>query len=153
MGLFGKKDQTKEYTDIVHVVGLPIPENCKCKVMLKTQEMVISGAGTEMTLLYEKIHNVDFQMDIDESIYQKSSLAKGIVGAATFGVAGAVLGSAPKTKTKREVKCYAIVTYQNADGEAQTFVLRDEYPNTQKCAKLIEQLKPQITARMNRVEL
>ena len=76
MGLFGKKDQAKEYTDIVHVVGLPIPENCKCKVMLKTQEMVISGAGTEMTLLYERIHNVDFQMDIDESIYQKSSLAK-----------------------------------------------------------------------------
>ena len=54
MGLFGKKDQAKEYTDIVHVVGLPIPENCKCKVMLKTQEMVISGAGTEMILLYLK---------------------------------------------------------------------------------------------------
>ena len=85
--------------------------------------------------------------------YIRKAVWKGIVGAATFGVAGAVLGSAPKTKTKREVKCYAIVTYQNADGEAQTFVLRDEYPNTQKCAKLIEQLKPKITARMNRVEL
>ena len=55
MGLFGKKDQAKEYTDIVHVVGLPIPENCKCKVMLKTQEMVISGAWTEMTLLRKYI--------------------------------------------------------------------------------------------------
>ena len=30
MGLFGKKDLAKEYTDIVHVVGLPIPENCNC---------------------------------------------------------------------------------------------------------------------------
>lgn len=151
MGLFGKKDVT--YNSIIHVGGLDAPENCRCKVSLKGTGLAISCAGKEFTLSVEKIRNVDFQMDIDEKQYLKSSFAKGVIGTAAFGVAGAVIGSSPKTKIKREVKCYAIILYENSDGECKNIVLRDELPNTQQCAKLVDLLKPKIKVRIDRVEL
>ena len=41
----------------------------------------------------------------------KSSFAGGVIGAATFGVAGAVIGSRPKEKEKRNVTFYLLVDY------------------------------------------
>lgn len=141
------------YTDIIHIGGLNAPENCKCTAVLNPSSLVIVCGGSEFLLNIGKIRNVDFQLDIDEKQYLKSSMAGGIAGAALFGVAGAVIGAAPKTKTKREVKCYAIITYEDTQGEFRTFILRDEIANVSRCAKLADTLKPMINAQVNKVEL
>ena len=153
MGLFKKKEKDLEYSSIIHIVGLDVPENCKCKVILKKVNLIILCAGNEYSLNIEKIKNVDFQIDVDEKQLLKSSLLRGAVGAAAFGVAGAVVGSSPKVKNKREVKCYAIISYENKNGENENFVLRDELPNTTQCAKLVDELKKRIKTQINKVEL
>lgn len=153
MGLFGKKEKDIIYPSIIHVGGLNVPDYCACKVVLGKINLTIICAGNEFILDIKKIRNVDFQMDIDEKQFIKSSLTKGVIGAAAFGVSGAIIGSAPKTKTKREVKCYAIISYENSNGEYKSIVLRDELPNTSQCAKLVDALKMRIKAQVNRVEL
>ena len=141
------------YDNLVHVGGLNVPENINCNAILNPTELIISCSGNEFVLPIEKIRNVECEFNIDEKQYLKSSMAKGIIGAATFGVAGAVIGSAPETKTKREIKCYAIISYDGTDGEVKTFILRDGYPNIEVCKKLVELLKGKINTRTNRVEL
>ena len=66
---------------------------------------------------------------------------------------GAIIGSAPKTKTKRNVKCYAIISYEDVQGEYKTFLLRDEIANTGICSGLVDTLRPRINQQINRVEL
>lgn len=141
------------YHSLMHVGGLSVPENLSCNAILSPMELKIICGGNEFSLQVEKIRNVAYQLDIDEKQYLKSSTAKGVIGAATFGVAGAVIGSAPKTKTKREVKCYAIIAYENSSGEYKNFVLRDEYPNSGQCSRLVDTLKPRINSQINKVEL
>lgn len=141
------------YDNMIHVGGLEVPENCKCTAALSQEGLTITCAGKELLLRTNKIRNVEYQLDIDEKQYLKSSLAKGIAGAAMFGVSGAIIGSAPKTKTKREVKCYAIISYEGSDGQFKTFIVKDELPNLSCCAKLVDTLRPMIQARTNKIEL
>lgn len=148
-----KKEDILRYSPIVHIGGLNVPENCTCSVTLDRQGLTIICSGNEILLNLDKIRNVDFQMDIDEKQVLKSSLAGGIVGTAAFGMSGAIIGSRPKSKTKREIKCYAIISYESNQGEYKTFILRDELPNSQRCSKLVDALRPKITVRTNRVEL
>lgn len=148
-----KVEGISRYDNIIHIGGLSAPENCKCTVVLNPSNLMIECGGNEFSLNIAKVRNVDFQLDIDEKQYLNSSLAGGIAGAALFGVSGAVIGAAPKTKTKREVKCYAIISYENIQGEFQTFILRDEIANLSRCAKLVDALKPMINVQVNKVEL
>lgn len=148
-----KAEGVSRYRDIIHVGGLSIPENCKCSAILKPEGLTVQCGGNEFFLRLDKIKNVDYQLDIDEKQYLKSSMLKGVAGAAAFGISGAVIGSAPNTKTKREVKCYAIISYGETQEDYKMFILKDEFPNTNVCAKLVDTLKPMINTQINRVEL
>lgn len=148
-----KANGITRFNNMIHVGGLEAPENCKCTATLSEGGLTIACGGNEFLLRLDKIRNVDFQLDIDEKQYLKSSMAKGIAGAAMFGISGAVIGSAPKTKTKREVKCYAIIAYERTDGQFKTFILKDEIANLSRCSKLVETLKPMIQVQTNKVEL
>jgi len=141
------------YASLIHVTGLNVPGECKASAILSRNAFTVNCVGNEFVLDISKIRNVDFQMNIDEKQYIESSLAKGIVGAVTFGVAGAVIGSAPKTKKRREVKGYAIISYENMQGNYNTIILRDEFPNSKVCALLVDKMKPMIKSQVNRVEL
>lgn len=151
-----EKDRRKgisRYNSLVHVGGLTAPKNCKVSVILSPSELTINCGGSEYVLNIAKIKNVDFQLDVNETQYLQSSFAKGVAGAAAFGVTGAIIGSAPKTKTKRNVKCYAIISYEDVQGEYKTFLLRDEIANTGICSDLVDTLRPRINQQINRVEL
>ena len=120
-----KQDGISRYSPLIHVGGLPAPENCKASVVLTPTAVAVNCGGSEYVLSIGKIRNVN------ETQYLKSSLVRGMAGAAAFGMVGAIVGSAPKTKTKRNVKCYAIITYEDAQGNNKTFLLKDEVANTQ----------------------
>lgn len=155
MGLFSKKEKNREktYTGIAHITGLKVPEGCNCIVKITENNVIIESLGNEFTLSIEKITNVDFKMDIDIKEYLESSTLKGLIGAATFGTVGAIIGSAPKQKEKRDVICYAIITFINTKEEHCVLILKDIAANTQICAKLVDELKPKIKTVKNKVEL
>lgn len=145
MGLFSKKKKNDGYDykgTLRHLFGLEIPENITCTVAIKNNELSIITGANEYTLKIDKIISVDFDMNVDVEKYTKSSMAKGIVGAATFGVAGAIIGSAPKTKEKRNVTCKAIINYENSNGESAYIIFEDSVANSQNAAGLVDTIRP-----------
>lgn len=147
-----RREGISRYDSLVHVGGLMVLKNCKASVILSPTELTINCGGSEFILNIAKIKNVDFQLDVNETKYLQSSFVKGVAGAA-FGMTGAIIGSAPKTKTKRNVKGYAIISYEDAEGQYKTFLLRDEIANTRICSGLVDNLRPRINRQINRVEL
>ncbi len=152
MGLFGKKKGI-EYSSIIHVKGLNVPENSRCKILLEQTDLTVLCAGNEFSLNYDQIKNIDCRREMDEKIFQKSSLSKTIAGAAAFGVTGAITGAVPKTKSKREITSYAIISFVNSHGEYQNMVFRDEFPNTAKCTGVVDKLRAKVKTQVNRVQL
>lgn len=152
MGIFGKKTSIKVFS-VVHIGGLDVPADCKCEISSSVDEIIVRCCGTEYVLKLKNIRNIEYQMDIDEKQYLKSSVIKGVVGAATFGATGAIIGSRPKEKIKREVSGYAIISYESINSECMTIVFKDELPNTLQCARLVDEIKPKIKLQINRMEL
>ena len=143
----------KRFSAIDHIEGLNAVTNSKCEVVLSSASLMITCAGKQYTLPIERIKYVDFKMDIDEKLYQKSSFVKGIAGAAMFGVAGAVIGSAPKTKSRRYVKGYAVIGYRDTGGMEKVILLRDSAPNSYRCSTLVDTLRSYVHLQVEKIEL
>lgn len=142
-----KKDVTGELEkfDLRHLIGLEIPEKMYCTVTVYNDKLVIESGSKEYNLKIEKICSVDFDMDVNIEKYVKSSMAKGVVGSAAFGVPGAIIGSAPKTKEKRKVTCKAIISYKGSSGDTSYVIFEDFEANAIKgAAKLVDTLRPLI---------
>lgn len=148
-----QKNGIERFSALTHVAGLAAVENSSCTAAVSPSSIVIACAGKEYTLPLRRIEYVDYKEDIDETIYQKSSFVKGVAGAAMFGVSGAVIGSAPKTKTKREKKGYAIIGYLAANGKEEIIVLRDEIANFNVCGKIVNTLKARTRTTIKKVQL
>lgn len=56
----------------------------------------------EYNLNLERIHNISWYNEVDFEKHIKSSLIGGVIGAAAFGAAGAIIGSRPKEKEKKK---------------------------------------------------
>lgn len=152
MGLFFKKKKKINgelgQFDLRHIIGLEIPKGIYCKVTVYSDKLVIESGGKEYSLKVEKIYSVDFDMNVDIEKYTKSSMVKGVIGTATFGVPGAIIGSAPKTKEKRNVTCKAIISYNNSSEDTVYIIFEDIEPNVMKgSAKLVDTLRPIIKKR------
>ncbi len=148
-----RRDGIKRFFAIKHVSGLKAVENAECQVVINPTDLKIACGGKEYSLPLSRITYVDLKSDIDEIRYSKSSLVKGAAGAAMFGVSGAVIGSAPKTKTERQVRGYAVILYKDAHGGEQTIILCDIAPNSYICSGLVRTLKSCIHTTVEKVEL
>lgn len=145
MGFFGKKQKNTikllgNY-DLEHILGLSIPENINCIVELYSDRIIIKPSGYEYNLSINKIRSCDFKMDIDVKQYIKNNIVKGIAGGIAFGIPGAIAFSSPRVKDKREIKGYAIINYQNNNGELTYLILRDIYSNSSNASKLVDKLR------------
>lgn len=147
-----KREGISRYSTI-HVGGLSAPENCKADVVLSPIALTVNCAGSEYVLKIKMIRSVNSQLDVNEVQYLKSSVVRGVIDAALFGPSGAVIGSAPRAKTKIKIKGYAIITYEDAQGEYKAFLLRDAVENSKNCSRLVDDLRPRIDQQLNRVEL
>lgn len=148
-----KASGIKRFSGLVHVSGLKAVEGTACEVMIDPKNVAITCGVKQYTLPLSRISYVDFKFDVNESKYLKSSFVKGAAGAAMFGVSGAVIGSAPKTKTDRQTKGYAIILYKDTRGEEDTIILRDMSPNSYICSKLVMALNACIKPQIEKVEL
>lgn len=148
MGLFSRNKKNKNgelcKVELRHILGLAIPEGLYCKAILSNQELILEASSNQYKLNLDKIYSVDFSMNVDVEKYQKTSISKGIVGAATFGVVGAVIGSSPTNKEKRNVTGKIIIEYLNSNEENQFIILEDFTVNSQAAATLIDKIRPLI---------
>lgn len=135
----------KEYKRLKVVQGFGVPQNTPCTVFLEADAVAFVAGGTQYRLAVEKIEAVEIQQDIDTQVYSKGSLAGGLLGGALFGVAGAVIGSAPKKRTAKTTTWGLAIAYAGAAGGTEYIVLSDIAPNdissTLLCKKLRGLLK------------
>lgn len=108
--MFGKKKNNSKQFNGVHVSGLDVP-NVPVTFTLSELGAVIKTPSNDYTLSLEKITNISWYDEVEIEKHLKSSLTGGIIGAAVFGAAGAVIGSRPKEKEKRNVTFYLLVEY------------------------------------------
>lgn len=110
--MFGKK---KGKTIVgTHISGLDIPENVNLMFTLDSDGIIIKiPASREYSISLNKIQSISCYNATEIEKYTTSSLSSAVVGAATFGVIGAVIGSRPKSKEKRTVLFYLLIQYDD----------------------------------------
>lgn len=154
-----KQAREKDRTDgglgsysLKHIQGLEIPEG-PCSVRLFSDKVVMSGAGKEYTLALAKISDVSFDMNVDVERYTKASKVAGVAGALTFGVPGAIIASAPKTKVERRVTNVVSIAFLSAENEVRYILFQNIVPNDLQAARFVDKLRPLIQTKPQSVEL
>ena len=109
--LFGKKKKKEKGLTGVHISGLDVSENVNVTLSLNEDGVTIKTTSKEYHIGLNKIQSVSWYNEVDIQKYTTSSLGSAVVGAATFGVIGAVIGSRPKVKESKTVFFYLIVQY------------------------------------------
>ena len=91
--------------------------------------------------------------DVENIQYLKSSVAKGMIGAALFGVGGAVIGSAPKTKVRKQITSHAIIGYRDSSGKERVIILKDAAPNRMDASNLVFELNARVPKQIEKITL
>lgn len=119
-------NKEKVYKRVLHLSGLDAPANCRGKIRLKDQKLIMEFDGNEATLDIHRIVAIENTYDVDLERYEKKpGIVKRMVATAAFDLPGAILASMPETKESRDVATYAIITYIAKNGELAKLVFKD----------------------------
>lgn len=127
-----------------HQAGLPIAEGTICAIGVEDDRFVISGAGSEFNLNYNKITSIIVNSDVEIQKRYVSSAGGAVAGALMFGAVGAIIGGRTKEKKSVKFEFFMIITYIKDDGDIGYvgFDVTDDVNNAQKKVKsLIEDNK------------
>lgn len=139
--MFGKKKDEKIVLGSL-VDGLPVPENCNVTVKLTPSTLNIMGNNQDFEIDFSKIDLIDIKTDVEmEKIVQQSAPGM-IIGAATFGVLGAMIGGRVKTKEKRVVSHFLIVNYQSDSLKTIVIETTNDWYNGAALVDYFRKLKP-----------
>ena len=142
--MFGKKKQKKEIVMGYLVCGIPEHENSDLFISLENDQIVISSHidfKNKYTIALDKVTAISTytEMEVEKIISQ--SAPGMIVGAATFGVLGAMIGGRVKTKEKKTVNNFLLIKH----GDASEFVMRTTYiPSVSSFIEKIHEIKPEL---------
>ena len=150
--MFGKKVRNEMLALGDLVEGLPIPQSSDVSIKMTPGALTITGSGQEFEIDASKLTLVDLKSDVEmQQIIQQSAPGM-IIGAVTFGVIGAMIGGRVKTKDKRTVNHFLLVSYQS--DELKTIVI-DATKDWYKAANIVDyfrKLKP-TSVKLNKVSL
>lgn len=119
-------NKEKVYKRVLHLSGLDVPANCRGKIRLKDQKLIMEFDGNETTLDIHRIVAIENTYDVDIERYEKRpGFAKRMAATAVFDLPGAILASIPETKENRDVATYAIITYIAKNGLLKKLVFKD----------------------------
>ncbi len=111
-----KEEQKQKSVFGTHVSGLDIP-NATLSVSLSREGVVISvpSMNKDFKLSLDKIQHIGYYSETEIERHLKSSLASGVLGAAVFGVNGAIIGSRAREKEVRKTTYYLLIDH--SDGQ------------------------------------
>ncbi len=140
----------KIYKGLKVVGGLPVPEGSPCDVGFDRKRIVFNVAGSQYCLDIGKTRSIELSQDVNKQVYSKGSLGGGLVGGALFGLAGAVIGSAPKKRIETQILRGVILGYEDMQSVGLAYiVLSDVVPNAFTSYKLVKRIKPLVKASGN----
>lgn len=144
--MFGKKKMNGKVIGATHVEGLPIQEDADLIVKLTDEGLTLIVAATkqEFGIDMSKLTLVDYKNEVEMQQIIKQSAPGMIIGAATFGVLGAMVGGRVQTKEKKIVTHFVIINYHSS--EDKTIVLKtNDGIGAGQLVDLFRKFKPQST--------
>lgn len=145
--MFGKKNKNEKVALGNLVEGLPIPQNSDLTIKLTPDELSITGSGQEFEINFSKLTLVDIKNDVEmEKVIQQSAPGM-IIGAATFGIIGAMVGGRVKTKEKRKVSHFLLISYQTDELKTIVIETTKDWYNAAALVDLFRKLKPATTTQ------
>ena len=102
---------------LLHVSGLPIAENLLCQIYSYPDRIEFKSGTTNITLERSKITDMCIKTDVEIQKQMVSNPGGAIAGAIMFGTLGAIIGGREKSKTKKKISSYLIITYINNQEE------------------------------------
>lgn len=130
MGLFSSgirknmKKRIDSYQPMISVMGffkqsgIPIADQLLLGLMLCEDKIIIVDQSHEFIIKLPQVQNVKYDVEREIEKETKTSTAKGLIGGALFGPAGAVVGSQPKEKIVSNTTISSLtISYINSKGE------------------------------------
>jgi hypothetical protein len=150
--MFGKKIKNEIIALGNLVEGLPIPQNSDLSIKLTPNALTIIGCGQEFEINFSKLTLVDIKSDVEMEKIIKQSVPGMIIGAATFGIIGAMIGGRVKTKEKRVVNHFLLVSYQSDELKSIVIDVTKDWYNAAQMVDYFRKLNPSPT-KLNKVSL
>ena len=149
--MFGKKKVTRSVGG-THIAGLPVPDGTFVQAVLAPEGLtltaVLQGIGKpveqKFSLELDKVKNIRILNETEVKRIIEQSAPGMLLGAAAFGVVGAMIGGRVKTKEKAVIKNLLILDY--VSGEEKQIVLdctKDAPANQAAFMKHFQELKPE----------
>ena len=110
--MFGKKKNSKQVIG-QHISGLENIPNVPVLIVLDESgiKLNVVSMKKEYTIALDKITSINYYHETEVEKHLKTSFVGGVIGAATFGVSGAIIGSRPKEKKKHKITFYLLIDY------------------------------------------
>ena len=144
--MFGKKKVNGKVIGATLVEGLPISEGSDLVVKLTDEGLTLIVASTkqEFEIDISKLTLIDNKNEVEMQQIVKQSAPGMIIGAATFGLLGAMVGGRVKTEEKKIVTHFVIINYNSS--EDKTIVLKtNDGIGAGQLVDLFRKFKPQST--------
>ena len=142
--MFGKKKMKGKVIGTTLVEGLPLSEGSDLVVKLTDEGLTLIEASTkqEFEIPMSKLTMVDCKNEVEMKQIIKQSVPGMIIGAATFGLLGAIVGGRVKTEEKKIFTHFVIINYHS--NEDKTIVMKtNDAIGAGQLVDFFRQLKPQ----------
>jgi hypothetical protein len=150
--MFGKKAKNEAVALGNLVEGLPVPQNSDLSIKLTPDAMTIVGCGQEFEINFSKLTLVDLKSDVEMEKIIKQSAPGMIIGAVAFGVIGAMIGGRVKTKEKRTVNHFLLISYLSDELKTIVIDVTKDWYNAAQLVDYFRKLNPTY-AKTNKVSL
>jgi len=140
--MFGKKQDGKICLTTL-VDGLPLNQDTNLIMKLTADKLlfIVSTTKQEFEIDFSKLTAVEYKTETEMNNIISQSAPGMIIGAAAFGILGAMIGGRVKTKQVKTVSHFLIINYQS--GEEKQIVLQTNDGNSAKqISEYFRQLKP-----------
>lgn len=140
--MFGtkKKNEVIILGDLVE--GLPLKEDTDMFLKLSTEGLYMygleNGKKQEFDVFLDEITSIVHKTETEMQQYVKQSIPGMIIGNATFGLLGAMIGGRVKTKEKKQITDFIMINYTS--DEPKTIVLITRDPNKLKFVEFFNTL-------------
>lgn len=136
--MFGKKKDIMLYGATL-VTGLPVPEGVTVGVYMNDEKMqFVISKDQKFDLSLDKVSDVRYYSEDEIEKVVSQSTPGMILGAATFGIVGAMVGGKVKTKDKKVTNHYVLIKYDDKEIMLKT----PDSINTIKFQDFFRKLKP-----------
>jgi hypothetical protein len=146
--MFGKKKEDSKVILGNLVEGLPVHEGIDLIIKMTPDgaSIMIPSSKQTFEINISKLTSVEYYSETDMKQIISQSAPGMIIGAAAFGILGAMVGGRVKTKEKKVVTHFAVINYES-DSQKQIVIQTNDFFGAGQFVDYFKTLKPCLEPR------